>query len=67
MFLDAAYLILQVTDKLTIWARITIEITQIKFMSTHAVISSIFNLPSSFTNFHFVCYFRWTLRRCFRL
>ena len=27
---------LQVTDKLSIWPRITIEITQIKFMSTHA-------------------------------
>ena len=35
MFLDAAWLILQVIDKLTIWPRITIEITQIKFMSTH--------------------------------
>ena len=36
MFLDAAQLILQVTDKLSIWPRITIEITQIKFISTHA-------------------------------
>ena len=36
MFLDAAQLILQVTDKLAIWPRITLEITQIKFMSTHA-------------------------------
>ena len=37
MFLDAASLILQVIDKLTIWPRLTIEKTQIKFMSTHAV------------------------------
>ena len=36
MFLDAAWLILQVMDKLTIWPRITLEITQIKFMSTQA-------------------------------
>ena len=36
MFLDAAWLILQVIDKLKIWPRITIEIAQIKFMSTHA-------------------------------
>ena len=36
MFLDAAWLSLQVTDQLSIWLRITIEITQIKFMSTHA-------------------------------
>ena len=37
MILDAARLILQVIDKLTIWLRITLEITQIKFMSTQAV------------------------------
>ena len=36
MFLDAAQLILEVIDKLRFWPRITIEITQIKFMSTHA-------------------------------
>ena len=36
MFLDAAELILQVIDKLTIWPRNTIEITDIKFMSAHA-------------------------------
>ena len=36
MFLDAAWLILQVTVKLTIWPRITLEIAQIKFISTHA-------------------------------
>ena len=36
MFLHAAWLILQVLDRLTIWPRITIEITQIKFMKTHA-------------------------------
>ena len=36
MFLDAAWLILQVIDKLTIWPLITLEITQIKLMSTQA-------------------------------
>ena len=36
MFLDAAKLFLQVIDKLTNWTRITIEITEIKFMSIHA-------------------------------
>ena len=36
IFLDAALVILQVINKLTIWLRITIEITQIKFISTYA-------------------------------
>ena len=36
MFLDATQLILQMIDKLTTWPRITIQMTQIKFMSTHA-------------------------------
>ena len=36
MFLNTAWLILQMIDELTIWPRITIKMTHTKFMSTHA-------------------------------